>query len=345
MSMRSLGSTERILGTLFTGASTTVAVWVLLSAIGGCHAEKPPIQPAMSDEELASQLVEAFNNPGRTLQQKYPPPPDLTGCTRVEITSFPSIWRRTGLTPSVLDADEKVYVESLSTVVIEDPSQIQVLAECLQAGSYGEVRSSQERWGDVICYRGDEIVSSFADHGFAIRTQGGHGYRYSNNPIRLDEFAPRLAPLRLRSRCGKNLWRIGWQIREWSHKESTWPAPDEWSDWVLQRIIAGRGTPVADKSPAMKSILTRFACPSASEGRCHYAMNPHCEPNSPPDTVLLFETKAGWNQHGGPELFTFEHHDPRGGCVLLKGGDLTRRQRPTLKFIRTEEELHALRWK
>lgn len=25
----------------------------------------------------------------------------------------------------------------------------------------------------------------------------------------------------------------------------------------------------------------------------HYAMNPNCEPNSPPDTVLLFETKPG----------------------------------------------------
>jgi hypothetical protein len=29
--------------------------------------------------------------------------------------------------------------------------------------------------------------------------------------------------------------------------------------------------------------------------------------------VLLFETKAGWNQHGGPELFTFDNHDPKGG--------------------------------
>ncbi|MDI6448547.1 hypothetical protein [Anaerobaca lacustris] len=65
-------------------------------------------------------------------------------------------------------------------------------------------------------------------------------------------------------------------------------------------------------------------------------MNAACEANSPPDMVRLFETKAGWNQHGGPELFTFDNHDPRGGCVLLNDG--------TVKFIRTEEELHALRW-
>jgi hypothetical protein len=66
-------------------------------------------------------------------------------------------------------------------------------------------------------------------------------------------------------------------------------------------------------------------------------VNAGSEPNSPGDMVLLFETKAGWNQHGGPELFTFDNHDPRGGCVLLNDG--------TVKFIRTEEELKQLRWK
>ena len=68
-----------------------------------------------------------------------------------------------------------------------------------------------------------------------------------------------------------------------------------------------------------------------------YAVNPHCEPNSPADTVLLFEATAGWNQHGGPERFTFDNHDPQGGCVLLNDG--------TVKFIRTKEELQQLRWK
>jgi hypothetical protein len=65
-------------------------------------------------------------------------------------------------------------------------------------------------------------------------------------------------------------------------------------------------------------------------------MNPSCTPGSPADTVLLFEAKTGWNQHGGPEMFMFEHHEPRGGLVLLNGG--------TVKFIRTEEELKQLRW-
>ena len=78
-------------------------------------------------------------------------------------------------------------------------------------------------------------------------------------------------------------------------------------------------------------------CPGAGEGGCHYAMNANCKPDSRGDTVWLFETREGWNQHGGPELFTFDNHDPKGGCVLLNDG--------TVKFIRTEEELHALRWK
>jgi hypothetical protein len=68
-----------------------------------------------------------------------------------------------------------------------------------------------------------------------------------------------------------------------------------------------------------------------------YAMNPNCQADSPKDMVFLFETKAGWNQHGGPELFTFDNHDPKGGLVLLNDG--------TVKFIRTEEELKQLRWK
>ncbi|GAH34158.1 unnamed protein product, partial [marine sediment metagenome] len=42
--------------------------------------------------------------------------------------------------------------------------------------------------------------------------------------------------------------------------------------------------------------------------RCSYAINPNCEPNSPPDMVLLFETKGGWNQHGGTEIVSTENH-------------------------------------
>ena len=68
-----------------------------------------------------------------------------------------------------------------------------------------------------------------------------------------------------------------------------------------------------------------------------YAMNSNCREDSPKDMVFLFESRPGWNQHGGPELFTFDNHDPKGGLVLLNDG--------IVKFIRTEEELKQLRWK
>lgn len=47
----------------------------------------------------------------------------------------------------------------------------------------------------------------------------------------------------------------------------------------------------------------------------HYATNPNCEPNSPANVVLLFETKGGWNQYGGAEILTIENHFT--GCNVL----------------------------
>ncbi len=315
-----------------------VTVYLALAIAAGCQRIEGRPYPLLSDEELAPRLEEAFNDPDRKPGLDYPPPPDLSGCTRIEITSVPSIWRREGLfASSVLDPNEKEYVESLNTIVVDDPNQIEVLARHLQTGSYGEVRLGRERWADVVCYRGQELVTSFEDYGFAIRTQGVHGYRYSKNPIQLDDFAPRLASLRLRSRCALTLYRMGVEFASMADARDAWPAPDEWTDRILQRRIAERGLSIPEDSRAMGRIAEQFVCPAAGDGKCHYAMNPDCEPNSPADTVLLFETKAGWNQHGGPELFTFDNHDPKGGCVLLNDG--------TVKFIRTEEELHAPRWR
>lgn len=312
---------------------TCLALWT----IAGCQGDEGKPQPSLSDEELASKLEEALSNPNRVPGQGYPSPPDLTRCTRIEITSVPSIWRVTGLKPSVLDPIETEYVESLRTIVVVDPNHIEVLARHLQTGSYGEVIPIHERWADVVCYRGQELVTSFENHGFAIRTREGHGYRYSRNPIHLDDFSPRLAPLRLRSRCARNLYRIGIEFPRHLTLKQAWPAPDAWTDTVFQRHIAKQGLSMTDDTRTTEYIARQFVCPSAGDGRCHYAMNPDCEPNSAADTVLLFETKASWNAHGGPELFTFDNHEPRGGCALLNDG--------TVKFIRTEEEIHALRWK
>ncbi|MHC4357155.1 MAG: hypothetical protein ACYS0H_31050, partial [Planctomycetota bacterium] len=112
--------------------------------------------------------------------------------------------------------------------------------------------------------------------------------------------------------------------------QTLYPTPSEWCDDILRPypVYGGSGTRWFNPKPHI--------CPSAGQGGNHYAMNPNCKPDSPPDMVVLFETRGGWNQHGGPELFTFDNHDPKGGCVLLNDG--------TVKFIRTGEELRQLRW-
>lgn len=107
----------------------------------------------------------------------------------------------------------------------------------------------------------------------------------------------------------------------------TYRGPKKWCDAIVEEYQTFR----------KEFVAAFFKCPSKQEGKCNYALNPNCKQDSPGDMVLLFEAKAGWNQYGGPELFTFDNHDPKGGFVLLKDR--------TVKFIRTEEELKQLRWK
>ncbi|UCC97101.1 MAG: hypothetical protein JSW66_14795 [Phycisphaerales bacterium] len=154
---------------------------------------------------------------------------------------------------------------------------------------------------------------------------------------------PLIETIDLRMRCASNLknqwYRLGFyhlhealrQNDPSFRNQPLYPTPTEWCDDML------RPWPQTGGIHQNKWNAKAHICPSGGEGKNHYAMNPNCEPNSPADMVLLFETKAGWNQHGGPELFTFDNHDPKGGCVLLNDG--------TVKFIRTKEELQQLRWK
>ena len=103
--------------------------------------------------------------------------------------------------------------------------------------------------------------------------------------------------------------------------DGKYPAPDKWCDLVIQ----------AGKIPK-----ENFRCPANRKARSTYAMNPNCEPNSPGNVVLLFETKAGWNQHSGQEILTTENHQSKGSNIVFNNG--------TVKFVRTEE-LSELKWK
>jgi len=152
---------------------------------------------------------------------------------------------------------------------------------------------------------------------------------YTDGVPNIERMTPEVRPFTLRAGCAQNLSRLKSRFRFYTRDARQYPSAGEWCDIIVRHW---RAWGYVDDH-----IFEPFICPGAGEGRSHYAMNPNCEPNSPMDTVLLFETKTGWNQHGGPELFTFDNHDPRGGLVLLNDG--------TVKFIRTEEELKQLRWK
>jgi prepilin-type processing-associated H-X9-DG protein len=82
-------------------------------------------------------------------------------------------------------------------------------------------------------------------------------------------------------------------------------------------------------------------CPgsNAKEDQSSYAMNAFLAGRKlaelPPDLVLLFESKPGWNKAGGPEILTMEHHEDEGCNVLFADGHV--------KFIRPDK-IWELRW-
>ena len=126
--------------------------------------------------------------------------------------------------------------------------------------------------------------------------------------------------------CKNNLRQMAVVIHNYREdNEGKYPTPEIWCD-LLQKPYTN--TPEV------------FHCPSAPQtgdkGKSHYAINPNCEPNSPGDIVLLFETKLGWNQQGGPELLTTENHKAKGSNILFKDW--------STKFVKTEE-LQTLKWK
>jgi hypothetical protein len=222
-----------------------------------------------------------------------------------------------------LSTEEANYLESLKTILVSDKDQIEIFANKLSvaqyvAGGWPLCRNI----ADVICYRNTERLAAFTVREQFIVTDDGQCFDCRNSGLDILQFTPEVLPYVLRSECRNNLGVLGLQIREYYLE---YPSATEWADSIVR---------MASNWP---EVIEFFQCPSAGEGRCHYALNPNCQRDSPPDMVLLFETKAGWNQHGGAELFTFDNHFPRGGCVLLNKG--------AAKFIRTEEELKQLRWK
>lgn len=122
--------------------------------------------------------------------------------------------------------------------------------------------------------------------------------------------------------CKGNLHRLGLGMNMYKARHSgAWPEADKWCDEVM------KGGFVEAK---------HFRCPDGGrDERCHYAMNSKARPYSRRRRVLLFESKGGWNQHGGAEMLSTERHGGRGCHILFNNGDL--------EFVGAER-VESLRW-
>jgi prepilin-type processing-associated H-X9-DG protein len=121
-------------------------------------------------------------------------------------------------------------------------------------------------------------------------------------------------------RCAANLRVLGRAMLIYSCGDGPYPTSNKWCDLLVQGGY---------------TLEETFVCDGAREGRCNYAINPNVSPISHPRLVLLFETKGGWNQVGGPELLTTENHKGEGCNVLFNDGHV--------EFVRTEK-LGELKW-
>ena len=132
--------------------------------------------------------------------------------------------------------------------------------------------------------------------------------------------------------CRYNLEKLRLALETYNYDyQGKYPAADKWCDLL--------------KDYHREKYLV---CPAQRRAgkRCHYAINPYCEPNSPPDTVLLFETKGGWNQFGSIEIASTDNHPNerdrfwgykiRGCSILFNDG--------SVRSVR-EEEFPKLKWK
>ena len=125
--------------------------------------------------------------------------------------------------------------------------------------------------------------------------------------------------------CGSNMFGLGKSLQAYSTEfKGKYPPVDKWCDLLIK-----------DVNVSAKEFICPVALKKGDKGRCHYAINPNAEPNSPGDIALLFETKGGWNQHGGKEILTTKNHKDKGCNVLFNDGHV--------EFVKAED-IGKLKW-
>jgi len=301
-------------------------------------------------------------------------PPDLIACTRVDVHyKYGALDYFFGFAPMlerVLGEEEQQFVRSFDKWTVTDPEKVRAFASQIRQGRDRGIVTSKILAipTDVTCYRGKNRVASLRVYPTSSPAVIAHGHEFDyplGALILRDLDPPALKPLRARWECAMKLSGLLFGGLWHGPERPPCPDPNQWCDEIVRTMRRIHTTDYTLDGKTRRQypdrvIARRFACPavhastnansvySPSDGNdppseppdswvSDYAMNSNCREGSPGDMVFLFESKPGWNQHGGPELFTFDNHDPKGGCVLLNDGEV--------KFIRTEEELKQLRWR
>lgn len=127
--------------------------------------------------------------------------------------------------------------------------------------------------------------------------------------------------LALRMVCGTHVSGLGKAIKSYAREnDGKYPDPEKWCDLLLEAGQAKIQHFMCIPDFQIQYLWFKYSRPKPKKGVSHYAMNINCTPDSPGDTVLLFETTLGWNKHGGKELLTLDNHDGDGCNILFNDG-------------------------
>jgi len=136
--------------------------------------------------------------------------------------------------------------------------------------------------------------------------------------------------------CATNMASLGKAMLIYANDyDNKFPTSSEWCDLLIkhtgvnERMFCCGGTFGCRGTRCYKGVSGKL---------CSYAMNKNIEElgaKAPPDMVLFFETKPGWNQSGGPEILTTDNHQGEGCNVLFVDS--------YVQFVKTED-INNLKW-
>jgi prepilin-type processing-associated H-X9-DG protein len=107
--------------------------------------------------------------------------------------------------------------------------------------------------------------------------------------------------------CGTNLAMLGKALCLYAKDHNDMLPPEQWCDDLIRNSNIPLKTFVCDKSRAKRG-QSSYAFNKNLIGRKLSEINPN--------TVMIFETRPGWNQVGGPEILSYQNHKGDGFNIL-----------------------------